>query len=73
MKKARVGIAGDEIVVREIETQKELASMKWPQLKDGNDLFVAMKKWFRETEAKKNCVITNIDWDNTTGKGWIAL
>jgi hypothetical protein len=36
MKKARVGIAGDEIVVREIETQKELASLKWPKLKEGD-------------------------------------
>lgn len=66
MRKARVGIVGEILVVRDIETQKELGAKKMtsPNL---------IKDWLRKLEEQKNCEINNVDWDNTTGKGWIAL
>ena len=65
-KKARVGLIGNRIVVRVIETQKELGSKKMtsPTL---------IKEWMREIEKKKNCEIVNVIWNNTTGKHWIEL
>ena len=65
-RKARVGAIGEFIVVRVIETQKELGSKKMTSPK-------LIKDWLRKLEETKNCEITNVDWDNKTGKHWIAL